>query len=429
MVNFILSPALLATRWLKKLTEVQYPDPIRTTLKGMRMNIIDDLKKSIEFKSRQAEKLNKIGQSSSAAKLYNECSFFMSKLAQLEPRYHDNWNSKSLSYRVLAEQSYDSGQIGLSELSRMNDPRSRDLSQAASVLQLESPSVSFDDISGLEFIKQRIRESIIWPSTIPEAYQHYGLTPGSNLLLYGPPGCGKTLVANAAAFESDAMFIEITPSEIRDKYVGESEKRLRDYFALARSHEKTVIFIDELDGIGGNRSDNTSRYDVSVITELLLQLQNLKDQDGSFMVIGASNRPWEIDNALRRPGRFDTLLFIPHPDQETRCQLMKHHNSNRPIDPSIDLESISAQLEGYSCADIIEVCDEAARVALREYGPSVPPRPINGSDFQSAITQVKSGTLAWYKQSIKQVAAVSDRDLFSDMIAAGEYLSEQFSID
>lgn len=397
--------------------------------KDTSMNVIDDLKKSIEAKSRQAERLNQVGQARSAAKLYSECSFFMSKLAQLQPCYSENWQSQSISYKDLAQQSYDSAETGTVRAKTIYESRSPGAAAGPPILSTVPPTVSFDDISGLEQVKQRVKESIIWPSTIPEAYEHYGLAPGTNVLLYGPPGCGKTLVAQAAACESKATFIEITPSDIRDKYVGESEKRLRDYFELARNHEKAVILIDELDGIGGNRSGDASRHDVSVISELLLQLQKLKDQGGLYMVIGASNRPWEIDSALRRPGRFDTLLFIPHPDQQTRSQLIKHHTSSRPMDSSVGLESISEELEGYSCAEILEVCDEAARVALREYSPAAPPRPITKSDFEFALARVKSGTVAWYDRSIEQVSSVSDRDLFSDMIVAGEYLSNQLAID
>ncbi|MEM1706910.1 MAG: CDC48 family AAA ATPase [Sulfolobales archaeon] len=251
---------------------------------------------------------------------------------------------------------------------------------------VEVPEVHWDDIGGLDSVKQALKEAVEWPLKHPEVFEKMGIRPPRGILLYGPPGCGKTLLAKAVATEANANFIAIKGPEILSKWVGESEKAIREIFRRARQVAPTVVFFDEIDAIVPVRG---MRHDTEVtdriVNQLLAELdsiQNLKN----VVVLGATNRVDLIDPALLRPGRFDRVIYVPPPDKKARYEILKIHTRNVPLGTDVDLEKIAELTEGYSGADLEALVREAVMMALRE---SFSVRPVENRYFIEAMKVVK----------------------------------------
>ncbi len=231
---------------------------------------------------------------------------------------------------------------------------------------IEIPKVKWEDIGGLQTAKQQLQEAVEWPLTKPDVFKRMGITPPRGVLLYGPPGTGKTLLAKAVASESKANFISIKGPEVMSKWVGESEKAVRELFKKARQVAPTIVLLDELDSIAPMRGTDTgSHVTDSVVNQLLTSIDGLESMEG-VVVIGATNRPDIIDPSLLRPGRFDRLVLIPVPDKEARLDIFKIHTKNMPLSKDIDLKHFADMTENYSGADIESLCREAAMLAIRE---------------------------------------------------------------
>ncbi|WP_048053493.1 CDC48 family AAA ATPase [Pyrococcus horikoshii] len=230
---------------------------------------------------------------------------------------------------------------------------------------IEVPNVHWDDIGGLEEVKQELREAVEWPLKYPEAFRAYGITPPKGVLLYGPPGTGKTLLAKAVATESEANFIAVRGPEVLSKWVGESEKNIREIFRKARQAAPTVIFIDEIDAIAPRRGTDVNRVTDRLINQLLTEMDGIQENTG-VVVIAATNRPDILDPALLRPGRFDRLILVPAPDEEARFEIFKVHTRSMPLADDVDLRELARRTEGYTGADIAAVCREAAMIAMRK---------------------------------------------------------------
>ncbi|WP_148883549.1 CDC48 family AAA ATPase [Thermococcus aciditolerans] len=229
---------------------------------------------------------------------------------------------------------------------------------------LEVPNVHWDDIGGLESVKEELREAVEWPLKYPEAFLGLGITPPKGILLYGPPGTGKTLLAKAVANESEANFIAIKGPEVLSKWVGESEKNIREIFRKARQAAPTVIFIDEIDAIAPRRGTDVNHVTDRLINQLLTEMDGIQENSG-VVVIAATNRPDIIDPALLRPGRFDRLILVPAPDEKARLEIFKVHTRNVPLAEDVKLEELAKRTEGYTGADIEAVVREAAMLAMR----------------------------------------------------------------
>ena len=251
---------------------------------------------------------------------------------------------------------------------------------------VEVPEVRWDDVGGLGDVKQQLREAVEWPLKYPEHFKEMGIDPPRGILLYGPPGCGKTLLAKAVATESEANFIAVKGPEILSKWVGESERAIREIFSKARQAAPCVIFFDELDSIVPRRG---TRYDSGVTDRIVNQL--LTEMDGiarleGVVVIGATNRPDIVDPALLRPGRFDRVIFVPPPDTAARLEILKVHTRRMPLANDVNLQEIAELTEGYSGADLAALCREAALIALREAGK---PTKVTMRHFDAALKAVK----------------------------------------
>ena len=250
-------------------------------------------------------------------------------------------------------------------------------------IYVEVPEVRWSDVGGLEDVKQQLREAVEWPLKYPEIFEQMGIQPPKGILLFGPPGTGKTLLAKAVATESGANFIAIRGPEILSKWVGESEKAIRQTFRRARQVAPAIIFFDEIDAIAPARG---FRHDTSGVTDRIVN-QLLTEMDGieplrNVVVIAATNRPDILDPALLRPGRFDRLIYVPPPDYKARLEIFKVHTKNMPLADDVDLAELAKKTEGYTGADIAAVCREAAMIALRE---ELKVRPVEMRHFLKAL--------------------------------------------
>ncbi|ADV64559.1 CDC48 family AAA ATPase [Desulfurococcus mucosus] len=230
---------------------------------------------------------------------------------------------------------------------------------------VEVPNVRWDDIGGLDDVKQELREAIEWPMKYPGVFEKMGIEPPKGILLFGPPGTGKTLLAKAVATESGANFIAIRGPEVLSKWVGESEKAIRQIFRRARMVAPAVVFFDEIDSIAGVRGSDPSGVTDRIVNQMLTELDGIQPLR-KVVVIAATNRPDLLDPALLRPGRFDRLIYVPPPDYNARLQIFKVHTRKMPLGEDVNLEELARKTEGYTGADIAAVCREASMIALRE---------------------------------------------------------------
>jgi len=231
---------------------------------------------------------------------------------------------------------------------------------------VQTPNVKWKDIGGLKKVKEELKESVEWPLKYPERFKKMGIRPPKGIFLYGPPGCGKTLLAKAVAYESEANFISVKGPEILSKWVGESEKAVRKIFRKARQVSPSIIFFDEIDSIASIRGEEIgSRVGERVVDQLLTEMDGLEELS-NVIVIGATNRPDIVDPGFLRPGRFDRKILVPAPDKKAKLEILKVHTKNMPLAKDVDLKYLAERTENFSGADLEGLVREAAMTALRE---------------------------------------------------------------
>jgi transitional endoplasmic reticulum ATPase len=253
----------------------------------------------------------------------------------------------------------------------------------------DKPTLGFDDIAGLEDVKQEIRLKMIYPFAHPELARRYGVGTGGGVLLYGPPGTGKTMLAKAIAHEIEATFFLISPAEVLSKWVGEAEQNIRKLFQAAKAEDKSVIFIDEIEALVPRRQHDTSSVMQRVVPQILQELEGFdRKADRCLLFVGATNRPWLLDEAMLRPGRFDARVYIPLPDAPARYRLLEMYLvRDRPLADDVDLGALCDLLDGYSGADIKHIADRAAAIPFMEAIGGSSPRPITMADVLGVVEQ------------------------------------------
>ncbi|AIC15426.1 CDC48 family AAA ATPase [Nitrososphaera viennensis] len=273
---------------------------------------------------------------------------------------------------------------------------------------VEVPDVQWADVGGLQGVKQELREAVEWPLKYQGLFSYSDATPPKGILLYGPPGTGKTLLAKAAANESEANFISIKGPELLSKWVGESEKGVREIFRKARQAAPCIIFFDEIDAIapvrGGSFGD--SHVTERVISQMLTELDGLEILT-NVVVIAATNRPDIMDPALLRPGRFDRLLYVPPPDKESRLQILKIHTKKKPLDKDVDIGKLAGDMEGYTGADIASVASAAVMLALREH---IAKYSDDAKEAESHAKDLKV-KMQHFRDAMKKVRPLSSQEL------------------
>lgn len=251
----------------------------------------------------------------------------------------------------------------------------------------DKPTIGFDDIAGLDDVKEDIRLKMIYPFRHPELAARYGVRAGGGVLLYGPPGTGKTMLAKAIAREIEATFFLISPAQVLSKWVGEAEQNIRKLFEAAKAEPQAVIFIDEIEALVPRRQTDTSSVMQRVVPQILQELEGFDRQAGRCLLfVGATNRPWLLDEAMLRPGRFDSRVYIPLPDGPARYRLLEMYLAkDRPLGDDVDLGALCDRLEGYSGADIKNIADRAAAIPFMEAINGGEPRPIRMADILAVI--------------------------------------------
>jgi transitional endoplasmic reticulum ATPase len=237
-------------------------------------------------------------------------------------------------------------------------------SSAAQWLVREKPPIRFDDVAGLDAVKEDIRLKMLYPFEHPELAERFGIRGGGGVLLYGPPGTGKTMLARATAGEIDAAFFRVSPADVLSKWVGEAEQNVKKLFDAAAAEPRSVIFIDEIEALVPARRDEGSSVMQRVVPQILQGMEGFdkKTGTGTVFFLGATNVPWQLDPAVLRPGRFDEKIYIPLPDQAARRRMLEIYLGNRPVADEVDLDMLAARLEGFSGADIKYICDRAATI-------------------------------------------------------------------
>ena len=270
---------------------------------------------------------------------------------------------------------------------------------------IEAPNIQWEEVGGLEGVKQSLKEAVEWPLKNPEMFKRLGISPPKGILLYGPPGCGKTLLARAVATESEANFISIRGPEIFSKWVGESEKAIREIFRKARMAAPSIIFFDEFDALVPSRgAGGDSRVTERVISQLLTEIDGLLTLQ-NVLVIAATNRPDIIDPAVLRPGRFDRRVYVPAPTEEARLKILEIKTKDMPLDDSVSITDLARRMVDYSGADIESVAREAAIHALRRDNES---KAVTLADFEDALAETSPSITAdmerWYADISKTMS-------------------------
>lgn len=286
----------------------------------------------------------------------------------------------------------------------------------AEAWEIERSAVTLADVGGLTEVKARLETAFLGPLRNPELRKLYRKDLRGGLLLYGPPGCGKGFIARALAGELGAGFISVSINDVLDMWIGNSESNLHEIFVSARRNAPTVLFFDELDALGRRRSQLTNNAMRTTVNQLLLELDGVEAQNENVFVLGATNHPWDVDPALRRPGRLDRTLLVLPPDEAAREAIFRTHLKDRPIS-GVDPGRVAALTEGFSGADIAHVCETAAEKAMAEAIRTREPRLIGMQDLDSALHEVKPSTGAWFEVARSVVSFANNDGSYDELLA------------
>jgi SpoVK/Ycf46/Vps4 family AAA+-type ATPase len=286
----------------------------------------------------------------------------------------------------------------------------------ADAYDAEHTSLTLADVAGMTEVKQRLEAAFLAPMRNPELRKLYGKSLRGGLLLYGPPGCGKTFIARAVAGELGARFISVSFADIIDMFVGQSERNIHELFEVARRNAPCVLFLDEVDAIGQKRSQLRNTPMRSAVNQLLLELDDVSGNNEGVFLLAATNHPWDVDSALRRPGRFDRTLLVLPPDGAAREGVFRYHLKDRPV-AGIDLAKLARSTDGYSGADIAHICETAAERALLDSVRLGEPRMIGSPDLEAAIGEVKPSLGAWFDTARNVALFANENGSYDDLAA------------
>jgi SpoVK/Ycf46/Vps4 family AAA+-type ATPase len=278
-------------------------------------------------------------------------------------------------------------------------------------------AVTFEHVGGLDDVKQRLHRSFLLPLKQPEVFARFGKSVRGGLLLYGPPGCGKTFIARALAGEIGARFMSIGLSDVLDMWLGESERKLHELFENARRQAPTVLFFDEVDALGQRRTQLKHSAGRTIVNQLLAEMDGIGDRNRDLFVLGATNHPWDIDPALRRPGRFDRMVFVPAPDLPARERILSLKLAGRPTAPTLDLKNLARRADGFSGADLQALVDAATELAFEQTVASGRERPIDDALLAAALKDLRPSAQPWLETARNYAIYANEGGAYDDLLA------------
>ncbi|MEM7578081.1 MAG: ATP-binding protein [Planctomycetota bacterium] len=332
-----------------------------------------------------------------------------------DPEAADPALAKDLGVDAFTEAEADDGDDSDDDVDELGRIRQRHESAATSPVEMEKPDINFDHVGGMEALKEEIRIKIIAPLENAELFKAYGKATGGGILMYGPPGCGKTHLARATAGQIDAGFISVGIHDVLDMFIGQSEQKLHALFAYARAHTPCVLFFDEVDALGAKRTDMRGSAGRQVINQFLAELDGVKDSNDGLLVLAATNAPWSLDSAFRRPGRFDRVLFVPPPDSVSCAAILRVLLEGKP-QQDIDHAAVAKKCARFSGADLKAVVDLAVEAKLREAMKTGTPTPITTKDLLKAAKTVKPSTLEWFATAKNHALYANEAGVYDDVV-------------
>lgn len=275
--------------------------------------------------------------------------------------------------------------------------------------------ITLDDVGGMEHVKKRLHMSFLAPLQNPEVRKLFSKSLRGGMLLYGPPGCGKTFIARALAGELGATFMSVGLSDVLDMWLGESERKLHELFETARRKAPAVLFFDEVDALGQKRSQQRNSAGRNIVNQLLAEMDSVGSDNRNVFILAATNHPWDVDTALRRPGRFDRITLVLPPDLEARRQILAYHLRERPV-ADIDLAPIAARTEYYSGADLAHVCESAVEYAMHDSIESGTVRGVTMDDLLRACAETQPSTRAWFETARNYAMFANEGGVYDDLL-------------
>ncbi|HEY0000674.1 MAG TPA: AAA family ATPase [Actinoplanes sp.] len=315
-----------------------------------------------------------------------------------------------------AAMEQDLGDIVAPRFAKAGDEPDPVLGHEDRAFDIETSTITLADVGGMEEVKKRLEISFLGPLRNPKLRSLFGKSLRGGLLLYGPPGCGKTFLARAVAGEMGAAFLSLSITDVLNMWIGSSERNLHELFQSARGHAPCVLFLDEIDALGHKRSQLNSSSMRTVVNQLLTELDGVDGNNDGVYVLAATNAPWDIDSALRRPGRLDRTVLVLPPDRTARASILQYHLRDRPV-AGIDLGKVADATENYSGADLAHVCETAAEFAMRDSIATGEIRMISQQDMLAATREVRPSTDGWFATARNVAMFANESGEYDDLAA------------
>lgn len=328
------------------------------------------------------------------------------KAVLLDPNLKDAFLESEINLLEQKEQEPQKIKLGRADSSETEEE---------TTIDIEKPLTNFSQVGGMDKVKEEIRMKIIHPLAHPEIYKAYGKKIGGGILLYGPPGCGKTHLARATAGEVQSNFIPVGISDILDLYLGQSERNLHAIFEKARRLKPAVLFFDEADALGANRTDMRQSAGRHLINQFLSELDGIEYDNEGVLILAATNTPWHLDPAFRRPGRFDRIIFVPPPDEGARAAILKIHLANKPTQ-NIDYDQVAQKTKDFSGADLQAVIDRAIEEKLTAAMQAGVPQPLTTADLLQAAKLQRPTTKEWFNTAKNYALFSNESGLYDDIL-------------